>query len=523
MQEVQRGLVHQALRLGRGVPGGRAQVAQGGFLQRGIGQVIDAFGPVAADAGGGRQVAGDQRQVGQFAAAMAGRVGGQDLLGQGGAAARHAHHQQRSPIRVARPAGAACAQARPVQAGDDAIDRTREPGRIAGTGHAAAGGIGLLPAIHRRFVITAPVQHLAQFVADQGPVRVGQGRVGHQRPRLLDQRFAGPGAVQAKQAADREGPARLRVQRGLVGPPGGVTVAGVFGGLGQGHPQVAVRLARSRPLQQVQGLLVAAQAVEGLGGAQQGMDVVRLRLQQRLPQRQRVLRVAGMELRLGQDQGQAGMLRCQRADPAQRGQGFALATGALQRHAHQVPGLGVVGLGGQAGLEMPDRLARLALVGEQAGELEVQGRIGRGQVQCAPHGGLGQTGLAQAHRRLGNGQVRLRVAAGAEAGTAQRLQGFAAPALAFELGSLLQQGIGGRSEGRHRRGRGGRVAIIARTRARADAGVHGGRKIRRDPSATGMPPAQQRGGIRGPARSARRAWCPRRPCRCPARTGSCRG
>ena len=57
----------------------------------------------------------------------------------------------------------------------------------------------------------------------------------------------------------------------------------------------------------------------------------------------------------------------------------------------------------------------------------------------------------------------------------------------------------------------------------ADAGVHGGRKTRPDPSATGMPPAQQRGGIRGPARSARRAWCPRRHCHCPARTGSCRG
>ena len=90
-----------------------------------------------------------------------------------------------------------------------------------------------MPGLHCLRVTLPSVEHLAQFVTQQGAVRVGQCRIAQHGDGLIDGGVIGFRAIQAQQPTDGECPARTSLQGREIRASCGVLVAPVLGGLGE--------------------------------------------------------------------------------------------------------------------------------------------------------------------------------------------------------------------------------------------------------------------------------------------------
>ncbi|UOV04561.1 hypothetical protein MUU75_15825 [Pseudoxanthomonas mexicana] len=264
--EIERRLVDQAQCIRRGAPGCRPEVAVSRIAQCGVVDLIDAGRPAGAGTGAQGKVAYDKAYVRQLAAAETGGMCGEDLLGQRGAAAWHADDEQRAWVRVAAPSPASLLEAFARHGPDHHLDLVAGAFQVGGPDQPPSGAVGFIPSVHGVRVTLASVEHLAQFVTQQGAVRVGQCRIAQHHDGSIDGGVIGFRAIQAQQPAEGERPVGPCLQGRQIGVSRSIPVAPVLGGLRKRNQQISGLLGCAcHRGEEIECLLVLAEPVECFG------------------------------------------------------------------------------------------------------------------------------------------------------------------------------------------------------------------------------------------------------------------
>ena len=123
-----------------------------------------------------------------------------------------------------------------------------------------------MPGLHCLRVTLPSVEHLAQFVTQQGAVRVGQCRIAQHHDGQIDDGVIGFRAIKTQQPAEGERPARTSLQGRQISLSRCIPVASVLGGLRKRNQQISGLLdCACHRGEEIECLLVPAESIECFG------------------------------------------------------------------------------------------------------------------------------------------------------------------------------------------------------------------------------------------------------------------